>query len=127
MKLCVTPSLELTVTFSLNKNNPFFTVKDSYLIVRRKDIELCLTKIREEPEYKFLQEKCGYKRTFISELREWEAHNMLYRMRILRSRTGDSDIDQKESWFRRLGYFFLSKIYELFIGGGKDGNDKEEI
>ena len=63
--------------------------------------------IHTKEGYKTLCES-GYTRTIKSEYREWKAHNFLYRIGFMRSRTGSVDIDQNEPMWRRFIYAILS-------------------
>ena len=103
----------LEVTFT-TQNNLNITVKDSYKVVYSDEIIQVLQKIRNTEEYKKI-ESLGYTRSISSQRREWEAHNLLYYMHIFKSRTSSVDLDQKESLFRKTGYFFLSLIYRIFV------------
>lgn len=44
------------------------------------------------------------KRTIYSMFIEWKAHSILYNKGIFKKRTGDTGLDPKESWIRRLFY-----------------------
>lgn len=44
---------------------------------------------------------------------EWRAHNLLYALRIARSRTKDVDLNYNP-WYMRLAYFILSALYLRF-------------
>ena len=103
----------LEVTFT-TQNNLNITVKDSYKIVYSDEIIQVLQKIRNTEEYKKI-ESLGYTRSISSQRREWEAHNLLHYLHIFKSRTSSVDLDQKESLFRKTGYFFLSLIYRIFV------------
>lgn len=50
-------------------------------------------------------------RSTTSCIREWKAHNVLYRWNIARSRTADVDINENETNFHKLCYFFLSLLF----------------
>ena len=98
---------------STDSKNLNICVKDSYKIKYSDDIEKLLSIICDSStftEFKI----AGYKRTLTSMRREWEAHNLLYKMGILRSRTGSTDLDNNESFIRKAGYAVLSFIYRLF-------------
>ena len=43
-----------------------------------------------------------------SYIREWKAHNWLYRHNIAAERTRDTDLNINEYWYRRLGYWFIN-------------------
>ena len=84
-------------------------VKNSYKIKYSDDIENLLKIICNNPafaEFKI----AGYKRTFPSMRREWETHNLLYKLRIFKSRTRNTDLDNNESFIRKTGYAVLSFI-----------------
>jgi len=53
--------------------------------------------------------KTGYesKRSLDSWLREWKAHNRLYRLGLFRSHTKDCDLNEEEKWWRLLAYSIL--------------------
>lgn len=46
-------------------------------------------------------------RSLKSYVREWRAHNRLYKLGLFKDRTKDVDLNVAEKWYRRLGYFFL--------------------
>lgn len=48
-----------------------------------------------------------------SYVREWRAHNFLYKMNIMVDSTKDTDLDVAEPLWRRVGYFFLSFLYSF--------------
>lgn len=104
---------DLEVNFTTDKHLNI-TIKDSYKIVYSNEINQMLESIRNTEEFKKMK-SLGYTRSISSQRREWEAHNLLYYLHIFRSRTGSVDLDQKESLFRKTGYFFLSIIYRLFV------------
>lgn len=107
---------------SIDSKNLNICVKDSYKIKYSDDIEKLLSIIFDSStftEFKI----AGYKRTLTSMRREWEAHNLLYKMGILRSRTGSTDLDNNESFIRKAGYAVLSFIYRLFNRRKKTKND----
>ena len=84
----------------LNKTNP-------------KLIKAALENIHKDPLYQELKLKRGYNRTLSSEIREWKAHNILYKLHIRENQTKDTDFSKDESKLRKFGYFFLSAFYWL--------------
>ena len=107
---------------STDSKNLNICVRDSYKIKYSDDIEKLLDIICDTStftEFKI----AGYKRTLTSMRREWEAHNLLYKMGILRSRTRSTDLDNNESFIRKAGYAVLSFIYRLFNRRKKVKND----
>lgn len=91
-------------------SNPLVSIKDSYQITSKEDIEAVLEYIRSLDEYKKLKE-VGYTRTPKSEFYEWRGHNILYKLGYKRERTGSVDIDQNEPMWRRFIYVILSMLF----------------
>ena len=107
---------------SIDSKNLNICVKNSYKIKYSDDIENLLKIICNNPafaEFKI----AGYKRTLPSMRREWEAHNLLYKFGIFKSRTRNTDLDNNESFIRKTGYAVLSFIYRLFNRRKKVKND----
>lgn len=107
---------------SIDSKNLNICIKDSYKIKYSDDIENLLKMIRDNPmftEFKI----SGYKRTLSSMRREWEAHNLLYKLGIFKANTGNTDLDNNESFIRKAGYAVLSFIYRLFNRRKKIKND----
>ena len=107
---------------SIDSKNLNICVKNSYKIKYSDDIENLLKIICNNPafaEFKI----AGYKRTLASMRREWEAHNLLYKFGIFKTRTGNTDLDNNESFIRKTGYAVLSFIYRLFNRRKKLKND----
>ena len=107
---------------SIDSNNLNICVKNSYKIKYSDDIENLLKIICNNPaftEFKI----AGYKRTLTSMRQEWEAHNFLYNLGIFKSRTENTDLDNNESFIRKIGYAVLSFIYRLFNRRKKVKND----
>ena len=100
------PKYEVTYTYG---DNPCIHIANSHLVSKKKDIIGVLNIIHLSDQYCELK-KAGYTRTYMSEYREWKAHNILYRLGIMRKRTGTVDISQKESKLRRFGYAILSLL-----------------
>ena len=44
-------------------------------------------------------------------LREWKAHNILYKFGLFKKRTKDTDLNYNESWFRRAGYYIICLLF----------------
>ena len=51
-------------------------------------------------------------RSYKSLIREWKAHNILYKFGLFKERTKDTDLDNKESLFRRIGYFIITLLFK---------------
>lgn len=111
------------VVFSpIDSKNLNICVKNSYKIKYSDDIENLLKIISNNPtftEFKI----AGYKRTLSSMRREWEAHNLLYKLGIFKASTGSIDLENNESLILKTGYAVLSFIYRLFNRRKKVKND----
>ena len=83
------------------------SIIDGYKAKTKEEILCVLEAIHSASWYKLLLRR-GYTRTLKSELQEWAAHNILYKLGILRARTGTVDISNNESKIRRFGYSVLS-------------------
>lgn len=97
-------NIEIEVIFA-PKN---IKIINSYKIIKSKDMKACIDLIGREA---VLSNFYWYKRSDKSWLREWKAHNLLYRLNCKRSSTKDTDLSEDESMFRRIGYFILSLFY----------------
>lgn len=95
---------DINITVSFLKGNIY--IKDSYQIKNDRDKEYLLDTIINSNEYIM----GNYSRTKTSYLREWKAHNTLYEWGVSPERTGSVDLNNDESLFRRICYFFLSKL-----------------
>ena len=98
----------LKVTFDYDNLN--IHIQDSYQIEDKKELEKAVDHIVESACFETLT-GIGYTRTRNSLIREWKAHNVLYRKGHEQKRTGSVDLDQHESCIRRIAYFFLSLFY----------------
>lgn len=107
---------------SVDSKNLNICVKNSYKIKYSDDIENLLKIICNNPAFSEFK-IAGYKRTLSSMRREWEAHNLLYKFGIFKTRTGSTDLDNNESFIRKAGYAVLSFIYRLFNRRKKVKND----
>lgn len=102
-----------TVFSSIDSKSLNICVRNSYKIKYSDDIENLLKIISDSPtftEFKI----AGYKRTLLSMRREWEAHNLLYKLGIFKASTGSTDLENNESFILKAGYAVLSFIYRLF-------------
>lgn len=85
------------VTIQYNKDN--VRIVDSYK-VKEKDMRsiLCM----------FLYEVGTiYERPIYSWIKEWKAHNRLYKLGLFRNHTRDCDLEENEKWYRLLAYQIL--------------------
>lgn len=77
---------------------------DSYKIKRKRDMKHILSIVRHAS----LNRGIFYLRKENSWIREWKAHNILYKLGLFKSHTKDTDLDEKENKKRRFCYFILS-------------------
>jgi len=91
-----------------NKN---IHIKNSYLVTDENEMLKMLLEIRNEAK---LHRNTNYKRSIISWIKEWKAHNLLYNLGYQKERTGSVDLDESESAFRLIVYTVLSLIYDIF-------------
>lgn len=82
-------------------------ILDSYKVKRSKDMK----QILENVFYASVNRGIFYSRSIKSWLKEWKAHNILYKFGLFRSHTKDVDLTEKESKKRRFAYFILSLFY----------------
>ena len=94
----------------IDYDNLNIQIKDSYRINNALDLEMAVEDIMGSVYFEKLA-AAGYTRTSKSLIREWRAHNVLYRWGYEKERTGTVDFSQHESRFRRFCYFFLSWLY----------------
>lgn len=81
---------------------------NSFLITKRKEMKEYVNRIKNYS----LCPDCVRFRSTRSLIREWEAHNFLYRIGYEVQRTMHVDFND-EPVTRRLGYAFLSILYRL--------------
>ena len=81
-------------------------VNDS-CIISHKDIPSWVQRVKSFGE----QNGYTYSRSVQSWIREWKAHNLLFKLGIEPARTRDVDLNEDETIIRRVGYFLLSLLY----------------
>lgn len=108
MKLLLNYDKDLKITFDLTTLN--IHIENSFK-KSKKEIRSIICDISNLAPFHALQ-VAGFDRSNRSMIREWCAHNFLYKHNYKRERTKDVDLNQNESLSRRLGYFFLSLFYK---------------
>ncbi len=78
----------------------YVTVFNSYEVTSQWIMAYVLTEFKDRTGYKS-------KRSLNSWIREWKAHNRLYRLGLFESHTKDCDLEENEKWYRRLVYWFI--------------------
>ena len=89
---------QLKITFD-EKNTH---IEDSYLI---KDINLEVGYIIRERYLRHLPQT----RKFNSYVREWKAHNNLYKLGLFKSHTKDVDMEEPIKWYYELIYWIIGR------------------
>lgn len=85
------------------------TITNSYQF-NSKQMNDILDYIMNKDYFKILA-AAGFTRSKESLLREWKAHNYMYKKGIRIERSKSVDLNQNESTYRRLGYFLLSLFF----------------
>ena len=107
-KVFISKDANVKVIFDYDNLN--ICIENSWQIVRPIAIEELVERIMESDLFAKMW-RLGYTRTKESLIREWKAHNILYRWGYEKERTGSVDFSQYESRPRRIGYFILSILY----------------
>jgi len=89
---------QLKITF--NENNTH--VEDSYLAT---DLDLEVGYIIRERYLRRLPQT----RSFDSYVREWKAHNNLYKLGLFKSHTKDVDMEEPIKWYYELIYWIIGR------------------
>lgn len=83
-----------------NEESKNITIQDGYLTTDKEIQKVIIQQLLDKYEWFRVRSLKSY-------LREWRAHNRLYRWGLFKTRTKDVDLNVHEYWWRRLGYFFL--------------------
>lgn len=77
-------------------------IVDSYKVKKEEDMLEVLI---------WFKLKTGFRsrRSMDSWIREWKAHNIMYKLGIYRSHSRDCDLEELEKWHRRLVYWFIGR------------------
>ena len=94
-------------SISIQYNSRNIHIFDSYKIKRKRDMKGILKIV----QYASFNRGIFYTRKMSSWIREWKAHNILYKMGIKRTSSKDTDLCETESKKRRFIYFILSLFY----------------
>lgn len=85
-------------------NRHSISILNSYKIKRKRDMRFILTLI----ECASFNRGIFYSRNQSSWIRDWKAHNVLYKLGIKNSKTKHITLNEKKSLLKRFGYFILS-------------------
>ena len=78
------------------------TIVDSYKVTYEEDMYDILADFIYETKY-------HSKRNINSWLKEWKAHNRLYKLGLFISHTKDCDFEENESWWKLLVYEIIGR------------------
>lgn len=104
MNIQLTNNLGETLTVNYSSNNVH--IYNSHLVAK--------THIKDwVKEIKAFGIENGYvySRSDRSWINEWKAHNLLFKWNIEPNRTKDVDLNEGETFLRKIGYFLLSILY----------------
>ena len=88
----------LGVRIQFNDNN--VRIVDSYKVELEADMVIILKLFKIKENYKS-------RRTVTSWVKEWKAHNRLYKLGLFKDHTIDCDLEENEKWYRLLAYQIL--------------------
>ena len=95
---------DFALSVRLSENN--IHIEDSFKIIDKTIMSIMLNKIVK----KAIEEGYSYKRSIKSWINEWVAHNYLYNKNKHIDSTKSVDLNDDESFFKRLGYWFISNF-----------------
>lgn len=76
------------------------SIINSYKVTIAEDMIIILRLFQLKTYYKS-------RRTLKSWVKEWKAHNRLYKLGLFRNHTKDCDLEENEKWWRLLAYQIL--------------------
>lgn len=79
-------------------------ILDSYKVTEEKDMLMILSIISIYPQYKLTRKRKDL-------LDEWKAHNLAYKLHLMRKHTRDTDLSENEGKFR----LFIYKVLGIFL------------
>ncbi len=92
---------EITINgVKIKYNRKGVSIINSYKVTKTEDMIIILRLFKLKTYYKS-------RRTLKSWIKEWKAHNRLYKLGLFRSHTKDCDLEENEKWWRLLAYQFL--------------------
>lgn len=93
----------------VSKNN--INIKNSYKIDNRLEMEMILNVLKDEVKDEHLKSPFD-KRDIKGMVREWVAHNNLYKLGYKRNRTCNLDLNYPQKWYAPIAYL-ISSLIEL--------------
>ena len=94
--------MKITKVFgvSIRYDDKGITILDSYKITNKTRMYAILSFFRRQTKYES-------KRSINSWIREWKAHNRLYKLGLLKKHTKDCDLEENEKWYRLVLYHII--------------------
>ena len=100
-------SLEWNIQVIMDVEGQNIHIHNSYQVTKTNDMKMILSTIMGTLFYSKMA-AAGFSRSKKSMLREWKAHNVLYKWNYQPNRTRSVDLNEKETTWRKFYYFFLS-------------------
>lgn len=82
-------------------------IYDSHFIRSKAEMRAFLQTLREHSE----PDMAIHQRTLESLVSEWRSHNLFYYLYVFRSRTGEVDLERRQSWWREVFCRIVSFFY----------------
>lgn len=87
-------------------NDKCISIVDSYKVTNDEDKKYVIEDLLDA--FPYFKEY----RTVKSMIREWKAHNILFQHNIQPDRTKTTDMELKQNWFFKIGYFLISTLFK---------------
>lgn len=91
------------INYKISTNN--IHIADSFQYTTKKDER------NNSVFEKLYPDHIVFTRSISSLVKEWQSHNLLYRLRIAKDRTKDVDLECPQKWYYKIAYFLLSLLY----------------
>lgn len=92
------------INYKISTNNIHIT--DSFQYTTKKEMKEIIQYLK-----KLYLDHIVFTRSISSLVKEWQSHNLLYRLRIAKDRTKDVDLECPQKWYYKIAYFLLSILY----------------
>ena len=94
------------INYKISTNNIHIT--DSFQYTTKKEMKEIIQYLK-----KLYPDHIVFTSSISSLVKEWQSHNLLYRLRIAKDRTKDLDLDldYPQKWYYKIAYFLLSLLY----------------
>ena len=105
------------ISVAVTENN--IHIENSYLIEYKEDMIELLEEYRRKYNSNAFYNYIINKRSIKSMTFEWDAHNLLYKLVLFKSRTKDVDIDDEKP-YRIFCYYILGYVWFMFYDKYED-------